>query len=61
MDRQVDNTWGDTAKAVFNNWLGMVYQLTNLDRHKQFMDTVDPLDPLGLNAQSNNNLPQEQS
>src|SRR5690606_18792954 len=27
----LDNTWGDTAKAVFNNWLGLVYQLTNLD------------------------------
>lgn len=60
IDQQVDNTWGDTAKAVFNNWLGIVYQLTNLDRQKQFMATVDPDDPLGLNAKSNNNVPQEQ-
>jgi homoserine O-succinyltransferase len=47
----LDNTWGDTAKAVFNNWLGMVYQLTNLDRHQQYMPGVDRDDPLGLNAQ----------
>lgn len=44
----VDNTWGDSAKAMINNWLGIVYQLTNLDRQKQFMSTVDPDDPLGL-------------
>jgi len=44
----VDNTWGDTGKAIVNNWLGLVYQLTNLDRRKQFMDGVDPEDPLGL-------------
>ncbi|MFK7887844.1 MAG: homoserine O-succinyltransferase [Gammaproteobacteria bacterium] len=43
----LDNTWGDTAKALFNNWLGMVYQLTSLDRQKQFMAHVDPADPLG--------------
>jgi homoserine O-succinyltransferase len=41
-----DNTWGDTGKAIVNNWLGLVYQLTNLDRQKQFMDGVDPDDPL---------------
>jgi homoserine O-succinyltransferase len=44
----VDNTWGDTGKAIVNNWLGLVYQLTNLDRRKQFMEGVDPDDPLGL-------------
>ena len=43
----VDNTWGDTGKALFNNWLGLVYQLTDLDRRKPFMDGVDPEDPLG--------------
>ncbi len=45
----VDNTWGDTGKAIYNNWLGLVYQLTNLDRQKQFMAGVDPDDPLKLN------------
>ena len=44
----LDNTWGDTAKAIVNNWLGLVYQLTNLDRHQQFMAGVDPDDPLAL-------------
>jgi homoserine O-succinyltransferase len=44
----LDNTWGDTAKAIVNNWLGLVYKFTNLDRKKQFMAGVDPDDPLGL-------------
>ncbi len=46
---ELDNTWGDTAKAIINNWLGLVYQLTNLDRTKQFMSDVNPDDPLALN------------
>ncbi len=48
LEALLDNTWGDTAKAMVNNWLGLVYRLTNLDRHKQFMDGIDPDDPLGL-------------
>ncbi len=44
----VDNTWGDTGKAIVNNWLGLVYQLTNLDRKQQFMPGVDADDPLQL-------------
>ena len=48
IEAELDNTWGDTAKAIVNNWLGLVYQLTNLDRKKQFMPGVDPSDPLGL-------------
>jgi homoserine O-succinyltransferase len=44
----LDNTWGDTAKAIINNWLGLVYGLTNLDRQQQFMPGVDPDDPLSL-------------
>jgi homoserine O-succinyltransferase len=28
----LDNTWGDTARTIFDNWLGLVYQLTNLER-----------------------------
>ena len=43
---ELDNTWGDTAKAIVANWLGLVYQLTNLNRRKQYMDGVDPNDPL---------------
>ncbi|MCF7988154.1 MAG: homoserine O-succinyltransferase [Methylovulum sp.] len=45
---QLDNTWRDTAKAVFNNWLGKIYQLTDQDRRKPFMDGIDPENPLGL-------------
>ncbi len=44
----LDNTWGDTAKAMFNNWLGLVYQLTNLNRREQYMPGTDKNDPLGL-------------
>ena len=44
----LDNTWSDTAKALINNWLGLVYKVTNLERNKRFMDGVDPDDPLGL-------------
>ena len=50
LEEMLDNTWGDTAKALVNNWLGLVYKFTNLDRNKQFMDEVDPDDPLGLNC-----------
>jgi homoserine O-succinyltransferase len=46
----LDNTWGDTAKAIVNNWLGLVYKFTDLDRKKQFMDGVDPDDPLSLGS-----------
>jgi homoserine O-succinyltransferase/O-acetyltransferase len=42
----LDNTWRDTARAVFDNWLGLVYQLTNLDRRRPFMDGIDPMHPL---------------
>jgi homoserine O-succinyltransferase len=42
----VDNTWGDTGKAIVNNWLGLVYQLTNIDRRQQFMEGIDRDNPL---------------
>ena len=44
----VDNTWGDTGRAIVNNWLGLVYKLTALDRKAQFMPGIDRDDPLGL-------------
>ena len=44
----LDNTWRDTAKAVFNNWLGKVYQVTNQDRRLPFMEGINHQDPLGL-------------
>jgi homoserine O-succinyltransferase len=45
---QLDNTWRDSAKAVFNNWLGKVYQITNEDRRLPFMDGIDRNNPLNL-------------
>ncbi|MTV24155.1 homoserine O-succinyltransferase [Nitriliruptoraceae bacterium ZYF776] len=41
------NTWADTAKAVFNNWLGLIYRLTDHERGVPFMANVDPNDPIG--------------
>jgi homoserine O-succinyltransferase len=48
IEAHLDNTWGDTGKAIFNNWLGLVYQLTDLDRKRPFAPHIDPHDPLGL-------------
>ena len=45
---QLDNTWHDSAEAVLNNWIGKVYQITNMDRRLPFMQGIDPADPLGL-------------
>ncbi|WP_210418582.1 homoserine O-succinyltransferase MetA [Aliikangiella coralliicola] len=42
----LDNTWRDTALSTFNNWLGLVYQLTNKNPKLPFMDGVDPENPL---------------
>jgi homoserine O-succinyltransferase len=44
----LDNTWHDSAEAVINNWIGAVYQITNMDRRLPFGGGVDPDDPLGL-------------
>lgn len=44
----LDNTWRDTAKAVFNNWLGLIYQVTDQDRRKPLMARIDSRNPLGL-------------
>ncbi len=44
----LDNTWHDTAEAVIDNWIGNVYQTTNMDRKKQFMEGIDAKDPLNL-------------
>jgi homoserine O-succinyltransferase len=44
----LDNTWGDTGKAIVNNWLGLVYQLTHLERNRPFAPGIDPDNPLGL-------------
>ena len=48
LEPRLDNTWTDTGKGMFNNWLGLVYQLTDVDRQKPLMANLDPGDPLGL-------------
>ncbi|GJL82759.1 MAG: homoserine O-succinyltransferase [marine bacterium B5-7] len=45
---ETDYTWGDTGKIIFNNWLGLVYQITGTRRDVPFMDGVDPTNPLNL-------------
>ena len=47
LDR-LNNTWQDTASAVVGRWIGLIYQYTNVDRRKPFMDGVDADNPLGL-------------
>lgn len=44
----LDNTWVDSARSVIGTWIGLVYQVCNVDRKKQFMDGIDPENPLGL-------------
>ena len=44
----LDNTWHDTAEAVVGNWIGCIYQITNKDRRKPFMDGINANDPLGI-------------
>ena len=40
----------DTAEAIINNWIGMVYQITSVERREPFQQGIDPHDPLGLRA-----------
>jgi homoserine O-succinyltransferase len=44
----LQNTWRDTASAVVGTWIGLIYQITNIDRHQPFMAEVDANNPLGL-------------
>ncbi|MDH5734872.1 MAG: homoserine O-succinyltransferase, partial [Gammaproteobacteria bacterium] len=46
---RLNNTWRDTAGEVIGNWMGLIYQITNSDRRLQFMDGIDPENPLGIN------------
>ena len=44
---RLGNTWRDTGSAVVATWVGLVYQITNIDRHKPFMPGVSADNPLG--------------
>ena len=48
----IDNTWHDSAEAVINNWIGKVYQITDLDRTKPFREGVKLDNPLDLDIGS---------
>ncbi|WP_336249919.1 homoserine O-succinyltransferase MetA [Stomatohabitans albus] len=39
------NSWADSARSLFANWIGLVYQLTNVERGVPWMDGVDPDNP----------------
>lgn len=44
----LENTWADSARSAIGSWVGLVYQITNVDRRKQFMDGINPNNPLEL-------------
>lgn len=46
--KYIDNSWHDTGAAIMANWMGLTYQITNMDQKKPFMDGINPDDPLGL-------------
>lgn len=43
-----ENTWTDSGRSILASWIGLVYQITNANRQKQFMEGVDPNNPLGI-------------
>ena len=43
----LENTWTDSARSILASWIGLVYQVTNADKTKQFMEGIDPNNPLG--------------
>ena len=45
---RIQNTWHDSGLAIIGNWMGLIYQITNTDRKRPFMDGVDPQNPLDL-------------
>jgi homoserine O-succinyltransferase len=46
--KALDNTWHDSASAIINNWIGCVYQVTNENIRKPFMEDINPNNPLNL-------------
>lgn len=42
----LENTWADSARSVMAAWIGLVYQITHVDRKKPFMDGINPNRPL---------------
>lgn len=48
IEELLENTWADSARSFLASWIGHVYQVTNMDRTKQFMDGINPNNPLGI-------------
>lgn len=44
----LENTWTDSARSIIASWIGLVYQVTNANRKAQFMEGIDPDNPLGI-------------
>ena len=44
----LENSCADSARSAVSGWIGLVYQVTHIDRKKPFMDGVDPENPLGI-------------
>ena len=44
----LENTWADSARSQLAAWIGLIYQITHVDRKKPFMDGINPDNPLGL-------------
>lgn len=44
----LENSWADSARSAISGWIGLVYQVTHIDRTKPFMDGINPENPLDL-------------
>lgn len=42
------NNWRDSAQVMMARWISLVFKLTNNDIHKQYMEWIDPEDPLSI-------------
>ena len=43
---EIKNNWRDSAHVLVARWISLVYKLTNFDIQKQYMDGINPNDPL---------------
>lgn len=48
LERHVRNTWHETGQTMIDNWLGLVCELADTDRKRQFRSGVDPDKPLAF-------------
>ncbi|PID61723.1 MAG: homoserine O-succinyltransferase [Gammaproteobacteria bacterium] len=44
---RLGNTWHDSGEALVGNWIGLVYQITHVERELPYMHGVNRDDPLG--------------